>query len=60
MKNVKFSFILQKMNVVSIPKEQYGNFYKGDSYIVLSVSKSSSHLTTLKLEVHIYIYIYIV
>lgn len=26
------------MNVVSVPKEQYGNFYKGDSYIVLSVS----------------------
>ena len=26
------------MEVVAVPKPQYGNFYKGDSYIILSVS----------------------
>ena len=33
------TFIFQKLEVVAVPKPQYGNFYKGDSYIVLSVSK---------------------
>lgn len=28
------------MNVVAVPKPQYGNFYKGDSYIVLSLAVS--------------------
>ena len=31
-------FFLQNMNVCAVPKPQYGNFYKGDSYIILSVS----------------------
>jgi hypothetical protein len=26
------------MKVVAVPREQYGSFYKGDSYIILSVS----------------------
>ena len=28
------------MKVVAVPREQYGSFYKGDSYIILSVSRS--------------------
>lgn len=28
----------QDMKVVAVPREQYGSFYKGDSYIILSVS----------------------
>ncbi|VDH98590.1 advillin [Mytilus galloprovincialis] len=35
-KSVFHIWRIEKMNVVSVPKEQYGNFYKGDSYIVLS------------------------
>ena len=30
-------FSFQNMNVCAVPKPQYGNFYTGDSYIVLSV-----------------------
>ncbi|XP_021371999.1 villin-1-like isoform X2 [Mizuhopecten yessoensis] len=28
---------IEQLKVVAVPKEQYGNFYKGDSYIVLSI-----------------------
>ncbi|XP_052079404.1 advillin-like isoform X1 [Mytilus californianus] len=38
-KSVFHIWRIEKMNVVSVPKEQYGNFYKGDSYIVLSVAE---------------------
>ena len=41
--------IFQKLEVVAVPKPQYGNFYKGDSYIVLSVSKIPPHFQTLNL-----------
>lgn len=29
---------IEEMKVVAVPKQQYGNFYKGDSYIVLSLA----------------------
>ena len=29
---------LQKFKVTSWPKEEYGKFYNGDSYIILNVS----------------------
>ncbi|CAG2224678.1 VIL1 [Mytilus edulis] len=38
-KSVFHIWRIEKMNVVSVPKEQYGNFYKGDSYIVLSMKE---------------------
>ncbi|WAR10094.1 AVIL-like protein [Mya arenaria] len=28
---------IEKLNVVAVPKQQYGNFFKGDSYIILSI-----------------------
>lgn len=28
---------VENMNVVAVPKQQYGHFYKGDSYIILSI-----------------------
>ncbi|XP_033728883.1 villin-1-like isoform X2 [Pecten maximus] len=28
---------IEQLKVVAVPKEQYGDFYKGDSYIVLSI-----------------------
>jgi hypothetical protein len=31
----------QNLQVVPVPKEYYGEFYRGDSYIILSVSTSS-------------------
>ena len=43
---------IEKMNVVSIPKEQYGNFYKGDSYIVLSMKEIKGSM-----DVHIHFWL---
>lgn len=39
-------FCLQKLKVVPVPKDQYGSFYSGDSYIVLSVSCPSPYQLT--------------
>lgn len=36
------------MKVVAVPREQYGSFYKGDSYIILSVSSLKSMLLYIK------------
>ncbi|XP_078324667.1 advillin-like isoform X1 [Crassostrea virginica] len=30
---------IEDMKVVAVPREQYGSFYKGDSYIILSLSE---------------------
>lgn len=43
---------IEKLNVVSIPKEQYGNFYKGDSYIVLSIKEIKGAM-----DVHIHFWL---
>jgi hypothetical protein len=32
-------YLLQNMQVVPVPKDQYGNFYEGDSYIVYAASE---------------------
>lgn len=32
-----FSFRFQQMQIVPVPKEFYGQFYEGDSYIILKV-----------------------
>uniref|UniRef100_A0A8C9WKP2 Advillin n=1 Tax=Scleropages formosus TaxID=113540 RepID=A0A8C9WKP2_SCLFO len=36
---------MQKMELVQIPDKSYGNFFEGDCYILLSVSKVSNSLT---------------
>lgn len=36
--------LFQKFKIVAWPKEEYGNFYSGDSYIILRVRPSSSQL----------------
>jgi len=35
---------IEKFNVIAWPKEQYGSFYRGDSYIVLSTYKKNNAL----------------
>ena len=34
----KVIFLFQKFQVTDWPNEDYGNFYSGDSYIILNVS----------------------
>lgn len=48
----KFSFYFQNFQPVAYPKNNYGKFYTGDSYIVLNVSApflSSVKLLSFKL-----------
>lgn len=35
---------IEKFNVVPWPKDQYGNFFQGDSYIILSITKKNEGL----------------
>ena len=35
---------IEKFNVVPWPKEQYGSFYQGDSYIILNIQKDGTAL----------------
>ncbi|KAL4216978.1 hypothetical protein ACF0H5_023435 [Mactra antiquata] len=35
---------IEELKVVSVPKNQYGNFYKGDSYIILSIKETKGSL----------------
>lgn len=35
---------IEKFNVVPWPKEQYGTFYQGDSYIILNITQPTDHL----------------
>ncbi|XP_014681029.1 PREDICTED: villin-1-like isoform X2 [Priapulus caudatus] len=35
---------IEQMRVVSVPREQFGNFYSGDSYIILSVKEDRGSL----------------
>ena len=44
--------LLQKFKVKEWPKEEYGFFYTGDSYIVLNVYKEEDEL---KYDVHFWI-----
>lgn len=37
---------IEQLKVVAVPKEQYGNFYKGDSYIVLSIKDIKGAMET--------------
>ncbi|XP_045178411.2 villin-1-like isoform X2 [Mercenaria mercenaria] len=43
---------VEKMQVVAVPKPQYGQFYKGDSYIILSVKDGKKGL-----EAHIHFWL---
>ncbi|KAG7261943.1 hypothetical protein CRUP_007002 [Coryphaenoides rupestris] len=36
---------IENMEMVPVPSKAYGNFYEGDSYIVLHTNKVSSHLS---------------
>lgn len=35
---------IEKFNVVAWPKDQYGNFYQGDTYIILNIYKKDDQL----------------
>ena len=45
------------MQVVAVPKDFYGQFYRGDSYIILSVSDFSSLITASTLSQSVYQYV---
>merc|ERR1711991_1167281 len=45
---------IEKFQVVPWPKEQYGTFYTGDSYILLNTYKESSS-NKLKYDVHFWL-----
>jgi gelsolin len=46
---------IEKFNVVSWPKEQYGTFYSGDSYIVLWTYKKKPDSDALAWDVHFWL-----
>jgi len=46
---------IEKFKVVHWPKEQYGHFYTGDSYIVLRTFKEPENPDKLKYDVHFWI-----
>jgi len=45
---------IEKFNVVSVPKNTYGTFYSGDSYIVLNTYKQKDS-NKLKFDVHFWL-----
>eukprot|EP00179_Madagascaria_erythrocladioides_P018106 CAMPEP_0198328986 /NCGR_PEP_ID=MMETSP1450-20131203/15851_1 /TAXON_ID=753684 ORGANISM="Madagascaria erythrocladiodes, Strain CCMP3234" /NCGR_SAMPLE_ID=MMETSP1450 /ASSEMBLY_ACC=CAM_ASM_001115 /LENGTH=376 /DNA_ID=CAMNT_0044033153 /DNA_START=165 /DNA_END=1295 /DNA_ORIENTATION=+ len=46
---------IEKFKVVSWPKEEYGSFYSGDSYIVLNTYKESDDSAKYKYNVHFWL-----
>ncbi|KAK3611747.1 hypothetical protein CHS0354_014091 [Potamilus streckersoni] len=48
-----FIWRVEDMKVVSVPTSQYGNFYKGDSYIVLSLKEVKG----AKMDCHIHFWL---
>jgi gelsolin len=46
---------IEKFKVVAWPKEQYGHFYTGDSYILLRTYKDAENPDKLKFDVHFWI-----
>jgi len=46
---------IEKFNVVAWPKEQYGSFYSGDSYIVLWTYKKKPDSPALSWDVHFWL-----
>ncbi|XP_078324668.1 advillin-like isoform X2 [Crassostrea virginica] len=43
---------IEDMKVVAVPREQYGSFYKGDSYIILSIKEIKG---TLDANIHFWL-----
>eukprot|EP01136_Pigoraptor_vietnamica_P025376 Opistho-1_new@79346 len=46
---------IEKFNVVSWPKEEYGKFFSGDSYIILRTFKKDPNSDKLSWDVHFWI-----
>lgn len=46
---------IEQFKVIAVPKEQYGSFYSGDSYIVLHTYKAKADSTKLLHDVHFWL-----